>query len=150
MTLTAPIAGRTALLFRWIGATAEFACGDSSDWAGTYNFSDAALGENVWSAATTANNTSPIPPGSYRTTESGGAGQANPAPVTSLAAVFAGMTRAEATGIWTLTISDYAGGDTGSVSAATLYVDDGIFGDGFEAGTSCLWSWTENPTGCST
>lgn len=100
-------------LFKYIGSTTAAGCGSSADFAGPYNFKDSAAGTNIWTVIAT-----PTTAGDYRTTGAGGAGQTNPPPVTNLTAAFSGIPTSN--GTWTLRVTDGGGGDTGSVSAATL------------------------------
>ena len=114
--LTSPGGSRSLVLFSRIGATAAADYGSGSAFNGTYIFTDSATGPNLWTAASS----SPVAPGLYRSTAAGGAGQTNPAPVTSLDATFGGLTPAEANGIWTLSFRDYCAPDQGTVTAAAL------------------------------
>lgn len=103
-----------------IGVTTASGYGDSSNFSGTYNFTNTATGTNIWTVAAGLGNTGNLGVGNYRTTGGGGAGQTNPAPVTNLTAAFAGLTNAQINGTWTLTIRDASAQDTGSVTAANL------------------------------
>lgn len=103
-----------------IGVTTAGSYGDSSNYSGTYTFSDAATGTNIWTVASGLADTGNIASSSYRTTGAGGTGQTNPAPVTNLTAAFAGLTAAQINGTWTLSVRDAAAADTGSVTAASL------------------------------
>ena len=103
-----------------IGVTTAGSYGDSSNFGGTYNFTNSATGTNIWTVAGGLGNTAAITAGNYRTTGAGGTGQTNPAPVTNLTAAFAGLSNAQINGTWTLTIRDAAAVDTGSVTAANL------------------------------
>ena len=69
-TLIAPDS-TSFLLFGRTGTTSPTACGDSSDIAGPYNFTDSAAGTNWWAAAATAGAGAAIPTGDYRTTAGG-------------------------------------------------------------------------------
>ena len=115
VVLAAPGGSPSIPIFSRIGATTAGAFGDSSDFAGPYTFSDAATGD-IWAAAAAAGAAVPIPAGGYRTS----------APLTgaptNLTATFSGLTAAQANGTWTLTFRDGAGGDTGTVSAASLNI----------------------------
>ena len=131
-----------------IGVVTATGFGDSSNYAGTYSFTDTAVGQNIWTAATTAGppacgDACNVRPGVYRTTAPGMAGQTNPAPVTSLSAIFAGLTPAATNGTWTLVIRDGASGDLGTVTAANLFINiplDLIFTDGFESANMAAWT----------
>ena len=103
-----------------IGVTTAGSYGDSSNFSGAYNFTDAATGSNIWTIASGLGANANIGAGNYRTTGAGGAGQTNPAPVTNLTAAFAGLTSAQINGTWTLSIRDGAAADTGTVTAANL------------------------------
>ncbi len=94
--------------------------GDSSDFAGTYVFSNSAVTTNIWTVANSLDDVTAIPPATYRSTAGGGAGQVVPAPVTNLTSAFSGLSTGQINGTWTLTVRDGASGDTGSVSAAVL------------------------------
>jgi subtilisin-like proprotein convertase family protein len=102
-----PVVGR-------IGATTAGGCGTSSDFAGPYTFQNGTT--SIWTVASTT----PIPSGTYCPNDFGGAGATNPQPCTNMNAAFATLTTAQINGTWTLRISDGSGGDTGTVSAATL------------------------------
>jgi subtilisin-like proprotein convertase family protein len=119
-TLIPPAGGTGFVLFGYVGATTEGASGDSSNYSGTYVFSDTAPATpTLWQAAgnapTSADN---IAAGNYRTTTIGGSAAGGT--VTSLNAAFAGLTPAQANGTWTLRFTDGCNADTGSVSAAVL------------------------------
>ncbi|MBK9063696.1 MAG: proprotein convertase P-domain-containing protein [Acidobacteria bacterium] len=124
VTLIAPN-GANLLLFARTGATTATGVGDSSDLAGanTLVFVDTAT-TNWWTAAATATAAVAMPADNYRTTAAGGAGQVNPAPVTSLNTAFAGVSNVN--GTWTLRFRDGASSDTGSVTAASLTLTTGI------------------------
>lgn len=134
-----PSGSRDHVLFGRVLATTAAACGDASDLAGPYVFSDVAVPSlgGWWQAATAeTTSTAPIVTGDYRTTNSGGAGATNPMPPTSMQPVFGGMTSGEAQGTWTLRIVDSGGGDTGAIASAslTIYLEpsDLIFENDFE------------------
>lgn len=116
--------GASHVLFGRTGATTSTSCGDSSPAAGPYNFTDAAAAPpsgGWWQAA--ASTAAVVPAGTYRTTALGGAGAVIPQPATLMNPAFTGVT--DANGTWTLRITDHGGGDTGSISAATLLVEGG-------------------------
>jgi subtilisin-like proprotein convertase family protein len=118
VTLAAPGGAPSLVIYRFVGATTATSFGLGSDLSGLYSFADAATGPNFWTAAAV----NPVATGAYRTTASGGAGQTNPPPVTSLNTTFVGVTAAQANGTWTLTFLDCAQGDTGTVTAANLTI----------------------------
>lgn len=111
VTLIAPN-GNSHLLFARSGVTIADTPGFSSGLNGQYLFIDSAP-TNWWSGAAI----NPVPPGSYRTVISGGAGVANPPPVTSLNAQFLST---PANGRWILRFEDGWVGFAGNVSAAQL------------------------------
>lgn len=122
VTLIAPT-GESHILFGRTGATTSTSCGDSSDLNGEYNFFDGATNQNWWLEATQRTATTPLTPGDYQTTEIGGAGQTNPAPMTSLSKPFNGIVNPN--GIWILRVSDVNGSDTGSINTASLTLMSG-------------------------
>ncbi|HMM65431.1 MAG TPA: proprotein convertase P-domain-containing protein [Dokdonella sp.] len=126
VVLAAPGGSPSLVIVSRIGVTTAGAFGDSSNYNGIYNFVDGTAGTDIWTVATNAGCTSAcdITVGDYRTTGAGGTGQTNPPPITSLVTTFGGLTPAQANGTWTLTFRDGGGGDTGTVNAATLYVDE--------------------------
>jgi hypothetical protein len=136
-TLIDPSGTRIAVMFGRVGALTATACGDDSNLAGPYIFSDLAVSTGFWQAATAAGAAAPIAADTYRSTNSGGAGAVNPAPPTSIDPVFAGMTAAQATGTWTLRVVDSGDGDLGTVNDASLSLfvgpSDIIFADGFDS-----------------
>jgi len=118
--------GASHTVFGRTGATTATSVGDSSDLTGPYLFSDTAPSPpsgGWWQAALAAGAADPIASGTYRTTNSGGAGATNPMPPTSINTSFAGV--ANPNGTWTLRLTDGCSGDTGSISAATLDVTAG-------------------------
>ncbi len=115
--------GTGHILFARTGATSALACGDSSNLAGAYTFRDEAVGTNWWDEASSLPTATPLTPGEYRTTESGGDGQVAPAPFTVLNNAFSGLPALDANGTWTLRIRDWAGGDIGSIDAAALSIN---------------------------
>lgn len=119
-TLKAPGGSPSFVLFDSTGSTTAGGCGFSSDLvaANALNFSDSAS-TNWWTAASTNN----VVAGNYRTTPNGGAGVTNPPTPTTMNAAFSSLTAAQANGTWTLTMRDGGGGDTGSITAASLTVE---------------------------
>lgn len=127
-TLRAPGGSPSADLFGNTGDAVDTAASDDSDFTGPYTFGDAQTG-NWWSAAAAAGATTAVPSGGYRATNRFSA------TATSLNAVFAGLTPAQANGVWTLTITDDCAQDRGAISSAVLElttVTEDIFRDGFE------------------
>lgn len=112
--------GASHTLFGRATSTTATGCGDSSDLAGPYGFTDAAAAppSGGWWQAAVATGAAPMPVGDYRTTNSGGAGATNPMPATTMNPSFTGV--ANPNGTWTLRLTDAGGGDTGAVTAATL------------------------------
>lgn len=117
MTLAAPGGAPSASIVAQIGRTGGAGFGDSSNFAGTYAFFDSHPGD-IWAAALAApTSADPVPPGNYFPS---GVGAATATPVN---AVFAGLTPAQTNGTWTLTVSDSAPGDLGTVTSATLFIN---------------------------
>ena len=123
--LLAPGGSPSLILASRIGVTTAGGFGDSSNYSGTYTFTDTAAGTNIWTVATTGTcgDACNVAAGSYRTTQQGQTGQTNPAPVTSLNTTFGGMTPGAANGTWTLRARDAASADLGSITAANLTVN---------------------------
>jgi len=111
--------GTSFVIYGRTGQTGASA-GDSSDLSGPYNFKDSAAGTNWWTAANTAGAAVVVPPGDYRTTQTGPQPVITTSPVTNLSAAFSGVSNPN--GTWTLRFTDNGGGDTGSISAATLTI----------------------------
>ncbi len=115
--------GASHMVFGRTLATTATSCGDSTDATGPYSFGDSAAAPpngGWWQTANILGAAVGMTPGAYRSTNIGGAGATIPMPATNMNASFAGVTNAN--GTWTLRLSDHGGGDTGSVSAATLSV----------------------------
>lgn len=117
VTLIAPNNTRQLDLFGYTRATTASGAGDGSFAIGPYTFADTAT-QSWWEAARVTGETDPIPSGSYRTSQRGGAGSTGAD--TSLNATFSGLTAAQANGTWILRFTDGCQGDTGTVSAAAL------------------------------
>ncbi len=118
------------ILFSRTGAVSATDCGDGSILQGDYIFGDTAT-SNWWIEANGVINGVAIPSNlSYRTSEAGGAGQTNPAPLTSLIDTFKNVNNID--GVWQLELSDWASGDEGSINSASLFLDTAIFYNGFE------------------
>ena len=104
--------GASSDLVHRVGRVGGTGFGDSSDYAGDYSFNDG-FGDDLWAAAAGAGGGDPIPGGDYFATGEGSDAQI------SLLSVFGGI---DISGTRTLTISDNAGGDTGSLGGWTLDV----------------------------
>lgn len=124
-TLIAPN-GASHILFANTGHTnATSACGDSSNLDGEYEFTDRATGTNWWTEAGNTAGGDTLTEGDYRTTEAGGTTQTNnPAPETVMDSVFAAVPSNMVNGTWTLRFNDDGAGDTGSVAAASLALNE--------------------------
>lgn len=114
VVLQAPGGSPAHDIFTYTGGDGENN-GDNSDLGGPYNFYDTATG-NWWAAAATAGATTAVAAGDYRTADGNGVN-------TLMTPAFSGL--ATANGTWTLKFNDCAGGDTGSVSAASLTIEAG-------------------------
>ena len=115
--------GASHTLFGRTLATTATSCGDSTDATGPYNFGDSAAAPpngGWWQTANILGAAVGMTPGSYRTTNLGGAGATIPMPPTNMNPSFAGVTNPN--GTWTLRLQDHGGGDTGAVSAASLTI----------------------------
>ncbi|MBL9115254.1 MAG: choice-of-anchor D domain-containing protein [Verrucomicrobiaceae bacterium] len=115
LTLKSPGGTRSHLLFGRVGATTAGGFGFGAAVSGSYVFTDTAT-SSFWVTASTG----ALPAGRYRTVAAGGAGQVNPAPVTSINTTFSGLTPAQANGTWTIEARDAASPDAGTITAAAL------------------------------
>lgn len=115
-------------LFGRVGALTATSCGDGSDLAGPYVFSDFASPPfgGLWQAAVNADGDNAIASGSYFTTNPGGAGATNPMPPTGFAAAFESLTPAQLQGTWTLRLTDGGASDTGALASATLRIHHSV------------------------
>lgn len=114
VTLLAPGGSPSIPIINRIGSTGATSCADGSDFGGAYTFSDGAA-MNPWTDAVALDDALILPPGDYRTVDAAGN-------ATSINAVFAGLTPAQANGTWQLCVVDTNGGDTGTINSATLGV----------------------------
>jgi subtilisin-like proprotein convertase family protein len=123
--LRAPGGSPAKVIFFNTNSTTATGCGSSSDAAGPYSFFDAAAPATSW----WLNATTPTSAGNYKASTPGGVvgGGAD----TTITPTFAAL-GAAANGMWTLRIIDGGGGDTGTISAASLDIT------------------TSAPTGCVT
>jgi len=137
-TLISPDGVARLVLFSAVGTGLGTSFGDSSNLVGTYVFRDG--GGSLWDAAALVGDAGSIAPGNYFASSRGSRGLANAGGCpTSLAGVFSGLQGAQVNGQWTLVIADRTTGDTGSVSAASLILDEeDIFGNGFEGGATAM------------
>jgi hypothetical protein len=132
--LTSPSGRARMVVFSRIGTRRLLGAGDSSDFGGLYEFTDLG-GNDLWAGAEAATGAAVVPAGRYRAMSAGNVLSANGGCPTSLTGVFGGLTPAQANGVWTLTIADRGLNDTGTVSVASLIIDDtlpSLFSDGFE------------------
>ena len=119
--LRAPGGSPSLVLFGRIGATGSGGVGDSSNFDGAYQFVDPAVStNNIWTAAAAIDSNTTIPPGTYATTQIGGAGVTIPAPTVPFLSVFSALTPAQINGTWTLRVSDCSSGDRLTLNAASL------------------------------
>lgn len=134
VVLASPDGRARMVVFSRLGGTRSATFGSPANLAGTYRFSDDA--GDIWSAAAVGGDVV-VAPGNYSALSAGAPQRSdNGGCPTSLTGVFGGLTPAEANGTWTLTVSDKASGDTGTVLSASLRIDDDIptlFADGFES-----------------
>jgi len=119
-TLIAPNAASRTLFGR-TGATTAASSGDATDLDSTYIFSDLAPSPpsgGWWEEAAARGTAQAMSPGTFRSTDSGGAGATNPMPPTDLTSAFSGVTNPN--GTWTLRVTDGCTADTGAVTLASL------------------------------
>jgi subtilisin-like proprotein convertase family protein len=121
LVLTAPGGSPSHVIVHKVGAASAAACGDSSNLGAglLLGFEDGAAG-NIWTTAAAGPGDSNIPAGNYRTSA------AATGAFTSMNPVFVGLTPAQANGTWTLRVRDSGVGDTGSINAATLFIDQTV------------------------
>lgn len=132
--LAAPGGTPSKIIFSHTGSNVPNGCGHNGKLAGVYRFDDSTAAANWWFAAFPT-----VPPGTYFASAPGGqdpGGAAIP-----LSTDFKNLAPELANGTWTLTFWDAGdptpgqpGSGTGSVNAATLFIDqtDLIFRAGFE------------------
>jgi subtilisin-like proprotein convertase family protein len=119
ITLTHPNGVTSMDIMSRPGRGSDNTFGFSSDYvaANSYSFSDA--GADLFNAAPPAT----IPSGNYRPSSNPNSPGTNAVPYaytpTSFASTFGGL---DAAGVWTLTATDWAGGDTGSFTDWTLTI----------------------------
>lgn len=135
-TLISPGGFARTVVFSRTGINVVSTTGDSSNFSGTYRFSDSGS-LDLWAQAAAVPGLSDILPGHYRAVSRGtSASNAGGCP-TSLDGVFGGLTSAQATGTWTLQLVDRSATDEGSIGAAALTVEFGVaetlFANSFEA-----------------
>ena len=110
----------THLIFSRTGAVTAAGCGDLSDLGGPYVFADTAPAVPTWWQAAAATANVPIPPGSFRSSVTGGAPAPPAGDNTLITPAFAGLTTAQVNGTWTLRVADGGETDLGSITAASL------------------------------
>lgn len=127
--LAAPGGTPSKIIFSHTGSNVPNGCGHNGILNGLYTFEDTA-DRDWWGSAFPT-----IPEGSYRASAPGGADPGGGAVL--LSTEFRNMAPELANGTWTLTFWDAGDAGTGSVNAATLYIDqtDLIFRDGFQTAT---------------
>jgi subtilisin-like proprotein convertase family protein len=117
--LIAPGGSPSHTLFSQTGATSSTGCGNSADLSSsnTYRFADSGTSPNWW---TTVFNTGvgTVPAGTYQATQPAPQSASSFSPTTSINSAFSSVTNPN--GTWTLRFLDGGGGDTGSVTGATL------------------------------
>jgi subtilisin-like proprotein convertase family protein len=134
-TLISPSGVARLIILGRPGAGRTNSFGDSTNLGGTYTFND--LGRvDLIPTLQLLGELDILASGTFRTTSRGAPGRSDAGGCpTSLRGVFAGLTPAQANGIWTLVLTDSVVGDVGSVGTATLTLDTvspTIFANGFE------------------
>lgn len=122
--LLAPGGAPAHLLFSRTGAATAASFGDDSNMTGPYNFKDSAAGTHWWTAAAGVPTATSVPTGDYRSVATGPS--AAPPALTTITTTFAPVTTGQANADWILRFNDCGGGDTGSVTAATLTLTGGV------------------------
>jgi subtilisin-like proprotein convertase family protein len=134
-TLIAPNGSARLVVFGRPGQRTGAANGSPGNLSGNYIFRDFAA-NNLWLALPTDTAVN-VPVSDYRASSAGIASTQHGGCNTSFAGVFGGFTPAAVTGVWSLVVTDTAGGDIGSVIDAKLRlyynsVPDSLFQDGLE------------------
>ncbi len=134
-TLIAPNGVARLVVFGRPGVRLASAVGSPGNLSGTYLFNDDTT-PNLWLALPT-DTTVNVPVNSYRASSAGIAATQHGGCNTSFTGVFGGLTPAAVNGVWSLLITDSAGGDVGTVTDAKLRLfytqfPDSILQDGLE------------------
>ena len=101
----------SAYLMHRVGSSTSSTFGDSSNFDGTYIFSDGGI--SLWDTAAAATSSDVLSPSTYSASGLGGA-------TVSLSSLFAGGLSG---GVWTLNASDNAGGDINSLVSWTINIE---------------------------
>lgn len=107
--------GRAHVLVSRTGATGVTDSGDDTNLGGVYAFRDA--GADWWGTTAALSSGQVLPSGAYRTALAGGPGSTGAA--TALEAPFIGM---PVTGVWTVRVTDFCPGNTGTLDPSYLHV----------------------------
>jgi subtilisin-like proprotein convertase family protein len=122
--LISPGGTATHTLFQQIGTTTAAGFGDSSDLGGTYGFQNgSATNIHALAVAAACGATCVIPSGDSVTVV---ANPPNAGTATNMTAAFAGLTEPQITGTWTLRFRDGGAGDTGTITAANLFLNQTV------------------------
>ncbi len=133
-TLVSPLGRARLMIFGRTGVQRGATFGTGRDLDGTYRFGDA-FAANWWSSALQGSTL--MPSGDFRSVTGGNRQSLQGGCSTHMDAVFGGLSPAEANGQWTLLLTDSVTSDTGSISAASLEIEQAplaLFRSGFEAG----------------
>lgn len=130
-TLISPNGRNRLVLFSRTGVKPGSTFGNASDFIGIYKFADSGS-PDWWPVAAGAVMT----PGEYRPVTGGVILSKVGGCPTYLDAVFSGLAPVDSNGVWQLQITDSVIGDTGTVTAATLELNDSValFKSSFETG----------------
>lgn len=117
------------VIFAHTQTTAADGCGSPFPVDGLYRFYDNAPYRNDWTTNYTngdfwASTQIPTKPGDYRASQAGG--DQNGGFTVPMSTGFTGLTPAQANGTWTLSVLDAGDGETGTVRAATLYINEAL------------------------
>lgn len=126
-TLIPPTGGGFTLFSR-IGSSPTSNLGNSANLSGTYVFVDPSIStNNIWTAAATARDQgAPVLQGTYATIGAGPSSSSTTTPpLTQFLASFSSLTPAQLNGTWTLQVTDACEIDTGTISAASLTLEQG-------------------------
>jgi hypothetical protein len=127
--LLPPAGTPVKVIFAHTQSTARNGCGSPFPVDGLYRFYDTAPYRTDWTTNYTNGDfwfstQTPTRPGDYRASQAGG--DNNGGFTVPMSQGFSGLTPEQANGTWTLSVLDAGDGETGTVRAATLYINEAL------------------------